>query len=40
MLEKFEAEYEYVKRELLNSYKESTDELDRIFNTIRNTLVE
>lgn len=40
VLEKNQSNYNYVKQELLRSYKESTEELDRIFNIIKNRLVD
>lgn len=40
LLEKYEANYAYVKEELLRSYKESTDELDRIFTLVKTRLVD
>lgn len=40
LLEKYESNYTYVKEELLRSYKESTDELDRIFALLKSRLVE
>ena len=40
ILEKYEANYTYVKQQLLLSYRQSTQELDKIFNTIKNRLVD
>ena len=39
-LAKYEEEYTFVKQELLESYEETTKELDKMFNMIKNKLAD